>query len=163
MAAAAAPAETRDATEKRVRDAFNLFDRTRKELVDEREIGTIVRALQLNPTEEDLVAMVTEMKAEEPEAQFIKWAAFEPVCMAYVLDISKGRGASEEQLLQAFQVLDNEKNGYLEVDKLRALMTAQGEKLSPEEFENMSNACSDAEGLVFYDDYIALLSQGVRS
>ena len=44
-------------------------------------------------------------------------------------------GDSEKELLQAFQVFDKNKDGFISVDELRQVMATLGETLSQEEIE----------------------------
>eukprot|EP01065_Artemidia_motanka_P022985 TRINITY_DN2728_c4_g1_i1.p2 TRINITY_DN2728_c4_g1~~TRINITY_DN2728_c4_g1_i1.p2 ORF type:complete len:325 (+),score=129.32 TRINITY_DN2728_c4_g1_i1:83-976(+) len=62
----------RDQLEKQVRDIFKLFERDNNSQCDVREVGTMVRALGLNPLEKQLEAMIEEME-EKATTGFIKY------------------------------------------------------------------------------------------
>ena len=44
-------AESEEKTIARIHECFSLFDRTRNSSCDERDVGTIIRSLGLNPSE----------------------------------------------------------------------------------------------------------------
>ena len=66
---------------------------------------------------------------------------------------------SEEELMEAFKVFDNDGNGFINIDELRQVMTNLGERLSEEEVEMMiKEADIDGDGLVNYEEFIAMMS-----
>ncbi|CAH9104975.1 unnamed protein product [Cuscuta europaea] len=61
----------------------------------------------------------------------------------------------EEELAEAFKVLDKDQNGYISSTGLRHVMRNLGEKLSEEEVEQMiKEADLDGDGQVNYDDFV---------
>ena len=138
---------------KDIKDAFALFDREGKGQCDVREIGTIVRHLGICPTEIELRDLITECEDEEPTG-FIRYDRFERMMSRVLLDNQYPRD-SEEKLLRAFRVLDQNNNGYVEAEKIKTLLTTHGERFSQEEIDDFLSFASDSEsGLMHYEDYV---------
>ena len=89
--------------QKKIRDAFDIFDHEGNKTVDVREVGTIVRSLNCCPTEGELNDILSMVEEEEPTG-YIRFEKFEPVMLKILLE-RKFRPASEEQLMKAFQVI----------------------------------------------------------
>jgi len=146
----------------RIRLVFKLFERDNSGTADVREIGTMLRALGLNPSEAQLKQMADAMELEEP-LTFVKYENFEKIAMEVLL-MQHFAGElltrdSEEQLLKAFEVLDTEKRGYLDSEYIKELLTTKGEKFNNEEILELLNCAADPEtGYIKYDDYATILA-----
>uniref|UniRef100_A0A7S4FQB2 EF-hand domain-containing protein n=1 Tax=Eutreptiella gymnastica TaxID=73025 RepID=A0A7S4FQB2_9EUGL len=164
--------QRREKAVKRIKEAFKLFERDNNGTCDVREIGTIVRSLGLNPTDQQLRNILEEIEEDEPTG-FIKYSKFEPLMLDILLTDEyrptpkDGKEMpselmvrnSEDLILQAFEVFDPEKKGYLDSEQLKELLTSQGEAFSNEEVIEMLNAAADPEtGFIKYDDYVATLA-----
>eukprot|EP00668_Euglena_longa_P011519 GGOE01013925.1.p1 GENE.GGOE01013925.1~~GGOE01013925.1.p1 ORF type:complete len:183 (+),score=54.99 GGOE01013925.1:77-625(+) len=145
-----------------IEKAFSLFERDNSRTCDVTEMGTIVRALGLNPTEAQIIAMVEEIE-ETPPTGYVHYAKFAAL-MKQILLTGEFRGAmmarpSEAAVLQAFEMLDPHGTGYLDGEMMRELLTTAGEKFGPDEVSEFLNAACDPEtGQIHYDDYVALLA-----
>eukprot|EP00112_Aurelia_sp_Birch-Aquarium-sp1_P021577 Seg585.3 transcript_id=Seg585.3/GoldUCD/mRNA.D3Y31 product="Dynein regulatory complex protein 8" protein_id=Seg585.3/GoldUCD/D3Y31 len=143
--------------QKRIADAFDIFDHESNKTVDVREIGTIVRSLNCCPSEGELNDILAEVEEEEPTG-YIRFEKFEPAMMKILLE-RKYKPANEEQLLKAFSVLDQDSKGYLTVEDLQKVMTEEGEPFTQEEMEEMLSAAVDPDkGIVYYKDYVSLMA-----
>ncbi|XP_036952327.1 dynein regulatory complex protein 8 isoform X2 [Acanthopagrus latus] len=111
---------------KRIKAAFEAFDYESNNTVDVREISTIIYSLGCFPNQEDLHAFIA--KVEEDHTGYIHLDKFLPA-MTKVLLEHKFPPIPEDVLLQAFEVLDKEKKGYLEPEELTKYMTQEGWKL----------------------------------
>ncbi|KAI8929791.1 hypothetical protein BC831DRAFT_442078 [Entophlyctis helioformis] len=157
------PATTKDtersqALLKKIKRAFETFDLQNNNTVDVREVGTIIRSLNIYPSEEQLHGWIKEMEEDEPTG-YVTFARFSKTVMALILSNLHTRD-DDEKLFRAFQALDTEKRGFLLPDELRQVMTTQGEAFTHEEIEEMITACTDpAENKVYYEDYVAILGQ----
>ena len=69
--------------EKKISDAFDIFDHEANKTVDVREIGTIIRSLGCCPSEGELHDMLAEIEEEEPTG-YIRYEKFAPM-MTHVL------------------------------------------------------------------------------
>jgi len=143
--------------QKKITEAFEVFDHDSNRTCDVREVGTIIRSLGCCPSEGELHDLLTEMEEEEPTG-YIRYEKFVPV-MTHVLMERRYKPASEEQMLRAFEVLDAEGKGYLSQEEISKFMTEEGEPFTQEELEEMLSAAVDPEqGLIFYKDYVSVMA-----
>ncbi|XP_034079784.1 dynein regulatory complex protein 8 isoform X1 [Gymnodraco acuticeps] len=142
--------------QKKIRAAFEAFDYESNNTVDVREIGTIIYSLGCFPSQADLHDLIAEV--EEDQTGYIHLDSFLPV-MSKVLLEHKFPPIPEDLLLQAFEVLDKEKKGYLEHEELTKYMTQEGELFTQEEVDEMLTALADHEkNVVYYKDLINQLT-----
>ncbi|XP_009684923.1 dynein regulatory complex protein 8 isoform X2 [Struthio camelus] len=145
--------------EKKIIEAFEVFDHECNETVDVREIGAIVRSLGCYPTEAQLHELLAEVEEEEPTG-YVHLEKFLPVMKKVLLD-KRYRPIPEDVLLRAFEALDENKRGYLTKEELVKYMTEEGEPFTQEEMEAMLSAALDPEtNTVRYKDYITLITAG---
>ncbi|XP_033214006.1 dynein regulatory complex protein 8-like, partial [Belonocnema kinseyi] len=141
--------------EKRLIDAFEVFDNARSHEVDVRELGTIIRSLGCVITEAELQEIQVEVEDVEnncvPQARFIEY-------MCKAIRERKFKPADPEDLLKAFQLLDVENRGYIMRNDLERALMEVGEPFSKEEInEMMAIACDSETNRVNYEHYINLL------
>ncbi|XP_030643894.1 dynein regulatory complex protein 8 [Chanos chanos] len=142
---------------RKIKDAFDVFDHESNQTVDVREIGTIIRSLGCFPSEAELRELIDKIEDEEPTG-YIHFEKFLPV-MTKVLMERRFRPIPEEELLQAFENLDQDNKGYLEPEELTKYMTQEGEPFTQEEMDEMLSAAVDPEkNVIFYKDYVSMLS-----
>ncbi|XP_076850786.1 dynein regulatory complex protein 8-like isoform X2 [Brachyhypopomus gauderio] len=120
---------------KRISNAFDVFDHEFNHTVDVREIGTIIRSLGCFPTEAELHDIIAEVEEEESTG-YIRFEKFLPT-MTKVLMEHKFRPIPDDMLLQAFEVLDQQKKGFLEPEELSKYLMQEGEPFTQEETEEM--------------------------
>ncbi|XP_025024591.1 dynein regulatory complex protein 8 [Python bivittatus] len=71
--------------QKKITDAFEVFDHECNKTVDVREIGTIIRSLGCCPNEGDLHDMLAEVEEEEPTG-FIHLEKFLPMMTRVLME-----------------------------------------------------------------------------
>ncbi|XP_020837764.1 dynein regulatory complex protein 8 isoform X2 [Phascolarctos cinereus] len=152
--------------QKKIKDAFEVFDHESNDTVDVREIGTIIRSLGCCPSEgelhdliaEDLLSQVSSRMVEEEEPTgYIRLEKFLPMMVKVLLE-RRYRPIPEDLLLQAFEVLDSAKEGFLTKEELVKYMTEEGEPFTQEEMEEMLSAALDPEtNTIQYRDYLAMM------
>lgn len=138
------------------------FEKDDSGTVDVRDVGTIIRAMNINPTETLIESVVKAI--EEPESTgYVHISKLRPVIAQMCLNREYNGTVlsrdSEETIVQAFQLLDRDNKGYIEAEYLKQVMTEQGEKFNNEEILEMINAACDPEtGHIYYDDFAAILA-----
>uniref|UniRef100_A0A8C3FQ49 EF-hand calcium binding domain 2 n=1 Tax=Chrysemys picta bellii TaxID=8478 RepID=A0A8C3FQ49_CHRPI len=155
--------------QKKITDAFEVFDHECNKTVDVREIGTIIRSLGCCPSEGELHDMLAEVEEEEPTG-YIRLEKFLPMMTKVLMERSslvyktptdfsgRYRPIPEDVLLRAFEVLDANKCGHLTKEELVKYMTEEGEPFTQEEMEEMLSAAVDPEtNTVRYRDYITMM------
>lgn len=144
----------------KLRELFEMFEYA-PGMVDVREVGTIVRAMGLNPSENDVFLMIQAI--QEPEAEGCVQMEKLQQLVVDILITKQFQGRpmvrdSEAQIHKAFSVLDRDKKGFVESSYIRELMTNMGEKFSPDEILEFLNASEDDAGRVYYDDMASVLA-----
>ena len=166
---------------KRIDGAFRMFERHSSDVggkertCDWREVKTIVRALDLNPTKEQLANMLDEIEEPEPSA-FIKYERLEEMLLRVLMTqeyiprnrkiIPEGDNEvfissllvrdSEDTIVQAFRTLDTANKGEIEAETFGNLMMQagkSGEAFEREEVVDMIQAAADPDSaLIKYED-----------
>ncbi|KAI8433650.1 hypothetical protein MSG28_015654 [Choristoneura fumiferana] len=134
-------------------EAFEVFDHSGKQVVDVREIGTILRSLGCCPTEAEIqeVILATENKEATGNVPLVKFLPF----MCKVMIEHRFYPASAEMLLAAFRYFDKEGRGFLTKEKFTQLMLEEGEPFTQEEFDEMMQIAVDpVSDTVTYEYYI---------
>ncbi|TRY98441.1 hypothetical protein DNTS_017498 [Danionella cerebrum] len=144
-------------TQKRISNAFDVFDHENNKTVDVREIGTIIRSLGCFPSEAELHDIIAELEEEEPTG-FVCYEKFLPAMTKILLE-RKFRPIKEDLLLQAFEVLDQQKKGHLEPGELSRYLTQEGEPFTQEEMDEMLSAAVDPDkNVIFYKDFVSMMT-----
>jgi Ca2+-binding EF-hand superfamily protein len=156
---------------------------------DVRDVGTIVRALNLNPSEATVLKIIEDCEEEESTG-FIQFAKLFPVLMKCCLMREYNNQIlereDEQMLRRAFAALDRNGTGWIDAEIFKKLLMAtkggnsrptsaadggavsisgdgnisSGEPFSAEEMERTLEAIVDpATGKINIDDYISLLME----
>jgi Ca2+-binding EF-hand superfamily protein len=112
--------ETRTQFLKNIRNAFIIFDALGNDTLDIREVGTVLRSLDVFPSEDQLRLWIVEMEEPEPTG-YVSYDRFSGVAMR-ILASGGVKRATEQELFQAFLTLDVEKKGYLLPEELRSYL-----------------------------------------
>uniref|UniRef100_A0A8D8FB98 EF-hand calcium-binding domain-containing protein 2 n=2 Tax=Culex pipiens TaxID=7175 RepID=A0A8D8FB98_CULPI len=139
--------------EKRIADAFLIFDHHGNKTVDVREIGTILRFLGCVPTEADVNEVISATEFEDSNGT-VHLSKFLPFCSQLIAE-HKLEPAPPEKLLKAFRVLDQEGKGLVDRDYMTKLITEEGEPFTAEELEEMMAVAVDmATDKIPYENYL---------
>lgn len=148
-----------ESAQHRIREMFDVFDKDKSETVVNEEVGTIMRALGVYPSERALVKdILPEMQDDEPTG-FVSYTRFERK-MLQLMATQECEPDAGDVLLQAFRTIDSKNLGYIPGDTLEELLTTKGTPFRQKEIETFMIAAKDPEtGNVYYEDYIAQLSK----
>ena len=139
------------------REAFSLFDHDENGSISHIELGQVLQALGQQPTNNELLDMINEVDVDGNGQ--VEFAEFVILMTNKVKEMSK-----EEEINEAFNVLDKEKDGHISVKELKYFMRKVAHiKLSSEEAEAMVEfADGDEDGLVSFEDFVQVvtLAQG---
>ncbi|CAL1603902.1 unnamed protein product [Knipowitschia caucasica] len=138
---------------KKIKTAFKAFDTKGNNTVDHREIGTIMFSLGCFPSQAEVHDVIAQVEEDDTSA-YISLEKFLPV-MTKVLLEKKFPPTQEDKLLQAFEVLDKKKKGYLEKEELTKYMMQEGEAFTQKEMDEMLTAFTDqTNNVIHYKDLI---------
>ncbi|XP_028044821.1 dynein regulatory complex protein 8-like isoform X2 [Monomorium pharaonis] len=136
--------------ERRLYEAFDVFDNARSGEVDVRDLGTIIRALEAELQE-------IQVEVEDVENNCVPLNRFVEY-MSKAINERKFKPAEPEELLKSFQLLDPENRGYIMKEDLEKSIMEIGEPFTKEEVADMMAVACDAEtGKINYEHYINLL------
>jgi len=133
-----------------IRDCFNLYDRDGSGKIPCTELGTVVRSLGLNPTDQDVNNVAHSL---------IKGNSFtyDDLCRA-MSKLKSGPRFEEDDIRDAFKVFDRDGNGFVNAAELRHVMTNLGEKLSDEEVDEMIRSVEvDSDGQVNFEEWVRVM------
>lgn len=134
-----------------LKEAFTIYDKDGDGFITTKELGTVMRALGQNPTEADLLDKILEIDISKTGK-----LNFKDFCT--VMSKKMKPITSKEDISAAFRVFDIDNNGFISAHELRHVMTNLGEKLSEEEaIEMVREADKDGDGVINYNDFIALM------
>jgi calmodulin len=133
------------------KEAFNLFDKNGDGTIPVKEIGTVMRALGLNPTEQEINDFIKE--ADKDNSGTIDFQEFLGIMKKKMTDSD-----TEEEIKEAFRIFDRDNDGVIEATELRHIMTTLGEKLTEEEAEEMiREADINGDGKIVYDEFVKIM------
>ncbi|GAB4834246.1 Probable calcium-binding protein cml13 [Ancistrocladus abbreviatus] len=130
-----------------MREAFLLFDTDGDGRVSPSDLGIIMRSLGANPTQAQLKNIVTQEELTGP----FDFERFMELMSKYMRPEQ-----FEEELRDAFRVIDKDSTGYVAVSDLRHVLTNIGEKLEPVEFDEWIQEIGvGSDGRFQYEEFIS--------
>jgi calmodulin len=148
-------------TEEEAREAFNLFDKDSAGSIRTKDVGVVLQSLGFSLSAAELHAM--EKDADPEGLGFVKFPEFSrQVTKAMVL--ANASSAEAKRTIHAFaetvqKLLENRKEpeGNISVEDLRHVLTRVGEKMSPEEFDEMCGEIGVDEGRISIEKFVNFL------
>lgn len=111
--------------ERRIADAFQIFDHHGNRSVDVREIGSIIRYLGCVPDENEICQIISATEMEDSSG-VVHLSKFLPHVEQLLLE-HKMEPVAPERLLKAFQLLDPENKGHICRQHMSKLLMEEGE------------------------------------
>ena len=130
---------------------FDLFDKDSSGTITTKELGTVMRNLGQNPSEEELKQLIREVDLNGDGTIDFK----EFLClMVKKMDDSD----IDQELQDAFKFFDGDKDGYITSLELRNAMNNLGEEYTPEEAEEMiKEGDLDNDGKISFDEFMKIV------
>ena len=130
---------------------FDLFDKDSSGTITTKELGTVMRNLGQNPSEEELKQLIREVDLNGDGTIDFK----EFLClMVKKMDDTD----IDLELQDAFKFLDMDKDGYITSLELRNGMNNLGDEYTPEEAEEMiKEGDLDNDGKINYDEFMKII------
>ena len=137
--------------EKEFKEYFDMFDRDKDNLINEKELGNILRSLGHDPTDQDLTEMIKEVDNDSDSKiefeEFLK-----------IMNNKLKQTETEQELIEAFKIFDKEGKGLISENEFKHIMLSLGEKISEEELEEMmKKADPDKKGFVNYKQFAKVI------
>jgi len=132
---------------KEYKEAFDLFDKDGGGTVTVEELGTVMRSMGQDPTDEDLQDMVDEVDVDgDGEIDFPEF------CMMMSRTMKQGNQVADIQ--EAFKVFDKDGDGKISPSELKIVMKNLGEDLTDEQVTAMiADADKTGDGFVNYEEF----------
>lgn len=131
-----------------LKEAFAIYDLDGDGSISTRELGLVMRALGLNPTEAEILNFISALDIDKDGK--LSFEEFAPLMSEKIKEID-----SENDIVGAFKVFDIEGKGFITAHELRHVMTNLGEKLTEKEVNEMvREADIDGDGVINYEDFV---------
>ena len=96
-----------------LREAFALFDKSGDGLINVNEMQVIMRSIGQNPSEEEIIEIMTEV---DPSAAESKQTDFEGFLKLMRKKLNnEGGGEMDEEMFEAFKTYDRQSRGYYDL------------------------------------------------
>ncbi|XP_078486824.1 neo-calmodulin-like [Ciona intestinalis] len=129
-------------------EAFKKFDSEGSNFISIDDVGSVLRAAGQAPTESELEDFKKELDPKNSGE-----AAFKDLIDLYAR-IMKTTLEMDDELTEAFRVFDKDLKGHIMASDLRHHLTTLGEKLSPEEVDELiKDADSSGDGKINYTEF----------
>lgn len=134
------------------REAFGMFDKNGDNLISAGELGTVMRNLGQNPTDDDVRKMISDVDIDANG--FVDFNEF----VSMMIKFQSSSTDPEEEMREAFKVFDKDGNGFISAQELHTVMCNLGENLSEEDIKEMiKEADLDKDGQVNYNEFVKLM------
>jgi len=139
-----------------LKEIFNLYDEELDGKIDGTQIGDVVRAAGLKPTN----AAVWKAAGQEYKRKGEKRLTFEEWAPIYEQLTKEKESGTMADFMEGLKVFDKEECGKILSAELRHILLALGERLSTEEVDELLKGVEDGEGMVNYEAFIKKVMAG---
>eukprot|EP00045_Choanoeca_perplexa_P010028 m.100315 g.100315 ORF g.100315 m.100315 type:complete len:151 (+) comp15121_c2_seq1:101-553(+) len=139
------------------REAFALFDKKGDGNIRVGDLGTVLRALGQNPSEEDVRKIQAEIDPDNSDKR-ITFEEFLPL-LERVKD--KRPPGTQADYIEGLRVFDKDGSGVITAAELRHVLTSLGEKLTDDDVDALlGNITMDSNGCVNYEEFVKVVMSG---
>ena len=135
------------------KEAFQIFDKDGDGSINTKELGSVMRSLGQNLSEEEIQKMIEEV--DKDDSGTIDFREF----LGLITKKIKEKD-NDEELCEAFRLFDKDGDGQISAHEFRYVMMTSGD-LNEQEIENMIREVdTDGDGYIDYPEFIrVMLSQ----
>ena len=119
-----------ESQDEEIKEIFALFDKNSDGKVNTDELGTIVRALNMNPTEAEIIDMKKEIDKESK-------GCFKVEELIRLVKSKNHEKDSLSDLVDALKVFDTDHDDKLTIEEFKYAMMNMGEKMQEHEIEEI--------------------------
>lgn len=133
------------------KEAFQIFDKDGDGSITTKELGTVMRSLGQNPSDEEVRKMIDEV--DEDKSGTIDFKEFLGLMAKKMRE-----NDSEDELIEAFKVFDRDGNGKISAHELRYVILSSGEDLTEQDIQEMvQEADIDGDGFIDYQEFVKIM------
>ncbi|RMX49879.1 myosin-2 essential light chain-like [Pocillopora verrucosa] len=132
-----------------LKDIFQLYDTTGGDKIDVNQLGQVLRATGLNPTQSEVQKVERDVGKST-----VSFEEFLPIYNSVAQHMTSVSSVSPEQVVDCFKHFDREGSGSISSSMLRHVLTSLGEKLTDEEFDALSSGHVSSKGEISYEVFI---------
>ncbi|CAF3277622.1 unnamed protein product [Rotaria socialis] len=133
------------------RQAFLLYDKDSDGAISPKVLGSAMRTLGQNPTEDELKGLINEFDCEGKG--LIDFDEFLQMMAKRAKEHNE-----EDELREAFRVFDKNGNGFIKVAELRHVMTNLGEQFSDDEVDEILREIdTTGKGIIRYEEVVKMV------
>uniref|UniRef100_A0AC35U0R7 EF-hand domain-containing protein n=1 Tax=Rhabditophanes sp. KR3021 TaxID=114890 RepID=A0AC35U0R7_9BILA len=139
-----------------LKEIFNLYDEELDGKIDVSQIGDVIRASGLKPTN----AQVKKAFGGDDMKKGSKRITFEEWLPIYEQVSKEKEVGSFADFLEGLKVFDKDETGKIFKNELRHVLLALGERLTADEADELLKEAADTDGLVNYEAFIKKVVAG---
>lgn len=146
----------------RIKQAFKLFDVERNGTIPNTEVATVMRYLGYYPSEKDVVQLILPKMSGEDASSIVQFEAFEEV-MLQVMVNEEYLPSTDDALLAAFRVIDEDGKGWISVSEISELLSKKGTAFRGQELAEFIQKARDPAqpNKIYYEDYVTAFTKTV--
>lgn len=135
-----------------IREAFNVFDKDNDGFITLKELGTVMRSLGQNPTENELHDLIKQY--DRDESGTIDFSEF------FELMLKKFHESQmESEVFEIFEALDRDGNGLLSGFEIQAVMKLVNVDLTDDQvYELIKQADLDSDGNLNFSEFFRMMT-----
>lgn len=132
------------------KSAFSLFDKDGDGTIKSKEVGTVMRALGLNPSESEVIDLVNEVDEGNGLIDFPEFL----VIMARKADDID----AQTELLESFRNFDKDGSKKISMEVFKNIVMNMGEKINEDELNEFIDAVDfDPHADIEYEELVKLI------
>lgn len=136
------------------KEAFQIFDKDGDGSITTNELGNVMRAFGQNPSEEEINLMIKEVDKDKNGT--IDFREF----LGLMVKELEDENDNNENFLEIFRLIDEDKNGRLSPSELRYCMLRCGKKISKGQIDDMIKEVDvDDDGFIDYNEFAKILNK----
>ncbi len=133
------------------KEAFHIFDKDGDGLITTKELGTVMRSLGQNLSEDELKAIIEEVDVDKSGT-----IDFQEFLNLMIWKMQES--GIEEELMEAFKVFDRDGNGKISAHELRFVMSTSDEELNENDIEELIREIDkNGDGFIDYHEFVLMM------
>jgi calmodulin len=133
------------------KEVFSLFDKDGDGTISTTELGTVMRALGQNPTEQEIEQMIEEVDVDGNGE-----IDFDEFCNLMLKKMKESE--PEEELVEVFKIFDKDNNGKIDWYDLKDVFKELGEKVTDEDLKEMiEEHDNDNDKALNFEEFVRML------